>query len=202
MEKVRVIADPPVGNEDEAGKPHVIYVLFQCCAQGEVIQGVAGEGFNGDGKAAVVHKEAHLDDGEFAFLLADAHLTQPFFQDISFLIQDVLIRLFDLEIEVGDIVVNDFRGPSGFPDEVRVDPPDDPVLVVIDEIQRVIDVVRVVFPKNRFTVILVLTDSGTFGSRVQEPAKDEEFGKAVNVKLNLRKVLIRREKSIQPQFWW
>ena len=167
MEQVRVAADPPVADQDKAGKFQAVDILFQCRTQGQMVEGVSREGFDGDGYPAVIHKESHLDDREFAFFFADPHLTQSFFDYVSIPVRDIVIRPGDLKIEVGYIIVNDLGGTSGFFDKVRIDPADDLVLIIMDKVQGVKNIVRVALREDRFKIIPVLPDGGGFGGGIQ-----------------------------------
>ena len=53
--------------------------FFQGRTERQVVKGVAGESFNGNGDAGVIHKKPHLDDGKPALFFADPHLALPFF---------------------------------------------------------------------------------------------------------------------------
>ena len=131
-----------------------------------MVQGVSREGFDGNGDPAVIHKESHLDDREFAFFFADAHFPQPFFDYISILVKDIVIRPGHLKIEVGHIIINDLGGTAGFFDKVRIDPADNFILIVIDKVQGIKNIVRVVLREDRFKIIPVLPDSGGFGGGI------------------------------------
>ncbi len=77
----------------------------------------------------VVYEQPHLDNGKLALFLADAHLAQSSFYDISFFIQDILIRRSDLEIEVCYIIIDDLRGAACLFYKVCVDAADDFVFI-------------------------------------------------------------------------
>ena len=79
MKKILVITDSAVCNHDKAGKIQSVNVFFQGRTERQVVKGVAGESFNGNGDAGVIHKKPHLDDGKPAFFFADPHLALPFF---------------------------------------------------------------------------------------------------------------------------
>ena len=155
MKEVWVIADTPVRDEDKTGKIQAVDILFQTFSQGQVVQGVAGEGLDGDGDALIVHEQPHLNNGEFAFFLADAHPAQSFFQDISLFIQDILIRRSDLEIEVCYIIIDDLRGAACLFYKVCVDAADDFVFIGKKEVQGVENIVRVMGSKDRLIVIFI-----------------------------------------------
>ena len=164
MEKVRITTDPPVRDEDEAGEAHAVDVVLQGPPQSQVIQGVAGEGLDGDGDALIVHEQSHLDNGELPFLLADAVLALSLLQDVPFFIQDVLIRLPDLEIKVGHIIINDVRGTAGLFYKVCVDAADYLIFIGKKEVQGIKYIVRVVGAEDRLIIVLVLAHSGGLGS--------------------------------------
>ncbi len=166
MEQVRAAADPPVTNQDKAGKFQAVDILFQRRTQGQMVQGISREGFDGNGNPAVIHKESHLDDRELALFLADAHFALSFFDYVSLPVKDIVIRPVDLKIEIGHIIINDLRGTSGFFDKVRIDPADDLILIVIDKVQGIKNIVRVVLCEDRFKIIPVLPDRGGFGGRI------------------------------------
>lgn len=98
--------------------------------------------------------------------LADAHLALSLFHYISIFIKDIPVRPADLKIEVGHVIINDLRGAAGFSDKVCVDPSDDLVFVVMDKVQGVKDIVRVVLREDRFKIILILADGGGFGGGI------------------------------------
>ena len=131
-----------------------------------MVKGIAGEGFDRDRNPLVVHEQPHLDNGKLALFLADAHLAQSFFYDVSFFIQDILIRRSDLEIEVCYIIIDDLRGAAGLFYKVSVDAADDFVFIGKEEVQGIEDIVRVVWAKDRLIVIFILPNSGGLGSGI------------------------------------
>ena len=89
-----------------------------------MVKGVAREGFDGNGDSGVIHKEF-------------------FFDYISTLVKDIVIRLVDFTIEVGHIIINDLGGTSGFFGKVCIDPADDHILIGIDKIRGIKNSVRI-----------------------------------------------------------
>ena len=185
MEEVRIITDSSVRNQDETRKIHAVNAVFKGFFKCQMVQCVSGEGFNGDRDARIIHEQPHLDDGELAFFLADAHLAQPFLDDISFFIKDILVRFADFEVKIGHIIIDDLGGAVRFFNQVRVDAPDDLVLVGMDEIQGIIDIIRVEPVKDRLVILRILPDGGAFGGGAKQPPEQEELGKAVNIVLYL-----------------
>ena len=131
-----------------------------------MVKGIAGEGFDRDRNPLVVHEQPHLDNGKLALFLADAHLARSFFYDVSFFIQDILIRRSDLEIEVCYIIIDDLRGAACLFYKVCVDAADDFVFIGKKEIQGVEDIIRVMGSKDRLIVIFILPYCGRFGGGI------------------------------------
>ena len=165
-----------------------------------MIQRIAREGFKGNRYAIIVHKQPHLNDGLMTFFLADTELALPLLQNIPFFIQAILVRAVNFEIEVCDIVIDHFRCPTGFFYQVRVDAPKDLVFVISEEGKSIVDIVTVKVLQNWLVIVIVLPDGGTLGRGVQEPAKNQEFCKAVDIVFHLSETFIRGEEVSQPQF--
>lgn len=71
------------------------------------------------------------------------------------------------------------------------DAADDFILVGSDKIKRVVTVVRIeAFVQNRFIVIIILTDSGRFGSWIEKTAQYQEFSESINIILQFCKPLV------------
>ena len=67
------------------------------------------------------------------FFLTETELALPFFQYIPFFIQDIIVRVLNLEIEVRYVILDDLRGSSGLLDQVGVHPADDSLLIFGNE---------------------------------------------------------------------
>ena len=132
-----------------------------------MVQGVSGEGFDGDWNPLVIHKKSHLYDRERPLFFTDAHFAQALFQPISFHIKKIPIGFINFEIEVGDIIIDDRWRTVCFFHQVRIDPSDDLVLIERKKIKCIINIVRIksLF-QNRLKIIGILSDGGRFGGRV------------------------------------
>ena len=135
------------------------------------------------------------------FFLADAILPLPLFNKVPLFIQDIFIRILYFIIEVCDIIIDDFRGTTRLFNKVCIDSSDNLVFVIRNERERIVNIIRIKVFQDRLIIIIILTDSGTFGSRVQEPAKNQEFGKAIDIVLYFSKSLIGREEVAQAEFF-
>ena len=200
MKKIGIIADSPVSDHDETRKIQTINIFLQCRPEGQMVQGVPGESFNGYGNAGIIHEKPHLNNREFPLFFTDAHLALSLFDDVTFFIQNILVGFTDLKIEVCHIIIDDLRGTASLFHQVGVDAPDDLIFMVCDKTESIINVVRVKVTQDRFVVIPVLADGCTFRSRIEEASENEQFRKAIDIILQFRESFVGGEERIQTQF--
>ena len=108
-----------------------------------MIQRISGKGFHGNRDTTIVHKQPHLKDWKLSLLFAYTHFPHPFFQYRAVFVKDILIRIFDLEIEIGNIVINDLRTAMRLFYKICIDASYDLILVFIKKGQGVINIIRI-----------------------------------------------------------
>ena len=81
--------------------------------------------------------------GSFRSSLLTPIFTLAFFYEIPIFIESIFIGLPDLEIEVCDIIIDDLRGTVRLFYQIGIDPADDFIFVIRNEVQGVVNIVRI-----------------------------------------------------------
>ena len=196
---VRGRVHPPVRDEDEPAEPEAVHRPLHRGPERVVVERVAGEHLERHGDAVVVHEEPDLDDGLLPVLLAHAELPETFLDDVPRLVQDVFVRLRDLEVEVGHVVEHQRRVPPDPALDARVHPPEDPFRVPVDDRERIVHVVGVVAGDQGLVVLPVLLHRRALRRGLEDPAVDEKPHEPLEVVPDLRGMLDAREELVEAE---
>ena len=182
----------PVRDKDEPAESEAVHRPFHGRLERMVVEGVAREHLERHGDAVVVHEEADLDDGLFPVLLAHAELPQAFLHHAARLVEDVFVRLRDLEVEVGHVVEHQRRVPPDSALDARVHPAEYLLRVPVDYRERVVHVAGVRAGDQGLVVLSVLLHRRPFRRGLEDPAVDEKPHKPLEVVSDPRGVLDAR----------
>ena len=199
MAHVRSRVHPPVRDEDEPAEPEAVHRPLHGGPERVVVERVAGKHLERHGDAVVVHEEADLDDGLLPALLAHAELPQALLHHVARLVEDVLVRLCDLEVEVGHVVEHQRRVAPDPALDARVHPPEDLLRVLVDDRERVVHVVGIVAGDQGLVVRPVLLHRRALRRGLEDPAVDEKPHKPLKVVPDLRGVLDAREELVEAE---
>ena len=163
-----------------------------------VVECVAREGRERDRDAVVVEEEPELHDGLPAVLLADAELPQAR-DDVPVGVLEVAVRSRGLEEEVRHVVEHRAGVSPDCAGDAGVHAPDDLPPVRVDDVERVIDVVRVGALHERSVVLVVLAHRRPFRLGIDDPPVGQEPHDSREVVPDARGALDAREELVEPE---